>query len=216
MTSISIETLLAAYHLGIFPMADGADDPDIYWVEPERRGIFPLQSFHIPRKLAKTVRRMPFEVTVDHAFRRVMRACAAPRPGRRATWINRTILDLYTELHEAGFAHSIECWREGALVGGLYGVSFASVFCGESMFSTATDASKVALVHLVARLRAGGYTLLDAQFLTPHLASLGAIEIDRREYLEKLEAARGKEGDFYRLPFGLTGAAILQSITQTS
>src|SRR5690606_9623401 len=139
MSVISTETLLAAYHVGIFPMADSADDPNVYWVEPERRGIFPLDALHVPRSLAKTVRRMPFEVTIDRAFRRVMRECAASRPGRRATWINRTILDLCTELHEAGFARSIECWREGELVGGLLGVSFDSGFCGGSLRGKGTD-----------------------------------------------------------------------------
>lgn len=216
MTVISIETLLAAYSIGIFPMADSADATEIYWVEPERRGIFPLDAFHVPRRLARTVRQMPFEVTVNRDFRAVMRECAAPRAGRRSTWINRTIVDLFSELHYAGHAHSSECWQDGKLVGGLYGVAFDSVFCGESMFSRVRDASKVALVHLVARLIVGGFTLLDAQFITPHLASLGAIEIDRLDYLARLEAARGKKGDFYRLPVGLSGAEILQSITQTS
>ncbi len=216
MTVITIETLLAAYSVGIFPMADSASDPDIYWVEPEKRGIFPLHSFHVPRSLAKTVRQMPFDVTVDQDFRRVMRECAASRPGRHATWINRTILDLYAELHEAGYAHSVECWRAGELVGGLYGVAFKGVFCGESMFSRETDASKVALVHLVARLIRGGYAVLDAQFITPHLARFGAIEIDRREYLGLLREAQETDADFYSLPEGLSGSEILQSITQTS
>ncbi len=216
MTSLTADTILAAYRMGIFPMADSAEDDELFWVEPERRGIFPLDDFHVPKRLAKTIRRMPFEVTVNTAFRRVMRECAAPRGEDNGTWINDTILELYGELHDRGFAHSVECWKDGELVGGLYGVAFESVFCGESMFTRVTDASKIALVYLVARLIHGGYTLLDAQFITPHLTTFGAREISRAEYLVRLKNALQSEGNFYSLPAGLTGSEILQSITQTS
>ncbi|GLQ07051.1 leucyl/phenylalanyl-tRNA--protein transferase [Sneathiella chinensis] len=198
-------------------MSESRDDPEIFWVDPEWRGIFPLDDFHVPRKLAKTVRKTPYRVTVDKAFRQVMKECAAPAPGRPTTWINRTILDLYTELHLMGNAHSVEVWdHDGTLVGGLYGVSIASAFCGESMFSHATDSSKIALVHLVARLRAGGYILLDTQFITEHLATLGAVEISREEYHRRLNEALKRQADFYTLDDAATPDQILQSITQTS
>ena len=216
MISLSADLILSAYVNGVFPMSEARDDPDIFWVDPDKRGIFPLDQFHVPRSLAKTVRKMPFDVTIDRDFCGVMRACAAAAEGRDTTWINQTILDLYDELHDRGHAHSVECWQDGALVGGLYGVSFASVFCGESMFSRVTDASKVALVYLVARLIHGGYTLLDAQFLTPHLARFGAIEVDRERYHELLGDGLASKGDFYSLASGASGTDVLQSITQTS
>ena len=216
MTSLTAETILAAYRIGVFPMADGADDPDLYWVEPDRRGIFPLDKFHVPKRLARTIRKDPFKVTVDTAFRRVMQECATPRGDGGDTWINDIILERYCELHDMGYAHSVECWQEGVLVGGLYGIAFDSVFCGESMFTRVTDASKVALVYLVARLIRGGYTLLDAQFITPHLETFGAKEISRTEYLTRLKTALKSEGNFYSLGAGVTGSEILQSITQTS
>ncbi|WP_340151700.1 leucyl/phenylalanyl-tRNA--protein transferase [uncultured Sneathiella sp.] len=216
MASITAETILAAYRIGIFPMADSADDPSLFWVDPEMRGIFPLEKFHVPKRLAKTIRKDPFEVTVDRDFRGVMRACAAPRRDGGETWINPEILERYGELHELGYAHSVECWQNGELVGGLYGLAFDSVFCGESMFTRVTDASKVALVYLVARLIHGGYTLLDAQFLNPHLETFGAEEISRAEYQVRLQRGLQSLGDFYSLPEGLSGSDILQSITQTS
>ena len=216
MTSLTAETILAAYRIGVFPMADSADDPDLYWVEPGRRGIFPLDRFHVPKRLAKTIRKMPFTVTVDTAFRRVMGECALPRSDRGDTWINDVILERYGELHDMGYAHSVECWQEGELVGGLYGIAFESVFCGVSMFTRVTDASKIARVYLVARLIRGGYTLLDAQFITPHLATFGAEEISRLEYLSRLKKGLQSEGNFYSLGAGVTGSEILQSITQTS
>jgi len=216
MISLSADLVLSAYVNGVFPMSDARDDPDIFWVDPDMRGIFPLDKFHVSRSLAKTIRKKPFEVTIDQDFRTVMRECAASSEGRDNTWINETILDLYGELHDRGHAHSIECRQDGKLVGGLYGVSFASVFCGESMFSRVKDASKVALVHLVARLIHGGYTLLDTQFLTPHLASLGAIEVSREAYHTLLDEGLKAQGDFYSLSLGGTGTEILQSITQTS
>jgi len=187
------EILLRAYAEGLFPMAERRGDPTLYWVSPEKRGIFPLDTFHVPRRLARTVRSDRFIVTADAAFRDVMLACAAPAPGREETWINDEILRLYTALHAGGHAHSIECWQDGELVGGLYGVRLGAAFFGESMFSRARDASKVALVHLVDTLKRGGFTLLDTQFLTSHLASLGAVEVSRAEYLALLNQALNRE-----------------------
>ena len=170
-------------------MAERRDDPTLYWVSPEQRGILPLDSFHVPRRLARTVRSGRFSVTADRAFAQVMQGCAAPAPGREQSWINEEIFRLYTALAASGQAHSLECWREGALVGGLYGVQLGAAFFGESMFSAERDASKVALVHLVERLRRGGFVLLDTQFLTAHLAGFGAIEIARADYLVRLRGA---------------------------
>jgi leucyl/phenylalanyl-tRNA--protein transferase len=176
------ELLLRAYASGVFPMAERRDDLEIFWVEPKIRGIFPLDEFHISRSLAKRVKQQIFEIRFDSAFARVIAACALPRPGHPNTWINQTIEEAYIQLHEIGHAHSVECWQEGKLVGGLYGVSLGAAFFGESMFSLETDASKVALVHLVEHLRARSFKLLDAQFLTAHLKRFGAIEIPRDEY----------------------------------
>jgi len=183
------EIVLRAYAEGLFPMGESRDDPALYWVSPEERGIFPLETFRVAKRLARTVRSDAFTVSVDTAFRTVMEACAEPAEGREDTWINEEILSLYSALFESGYAHSVETRVDGILVGGLYGVHLGGAFFGESMFSRATDASKVALVHLVARLKAGGFKLLDTQFLTPHLASLGAIEIPRARYLAKLNEA---------------------------
>jgi leucyl/phenylalanyl-tRNA--protein transferase len=183
------DVLLRAYAEGLFPMAERRDDPTLYWVSPEQRGIIPLDAFHVPRRLARTMRAHPFSVTNDTAFGAVMRACAAPAPGREESWINDAILHLYGALHAGGHAHSVECWRDGELVGGLYGVSLGAAFFGESMFSRATDASKIALVHLVDLLRQGGFTLLDTQFLTGHLARFGAVEIPRAHYKLLLQDA---------------------------
>lgn len=191
--------LIRAYAAGVFPMAEQRDSDEVFWVEPRRRGILPLEGLHVPRSLAKTVRQDRFRVTVDTCFREVMKACAAPKPGREQTWINEGILDAYTALHERGFAHSVEAWQGGKLVGGLYGVSLGTAFFGESMFSRATDASKVALVHLAARLKIGGYTLLDTQFLTAHLAQFGTIEITRNEYRQRLRTALEAEADFFAI-----------------
>jgi len=211
--------LLKAYAIGVFPMAERRDAPDVVWVEPDRRGIIPLDGFHVPKSLARTLRRRPFEVTVDRAFERVMEGCAEPAHGRENTWINGTILRLYGELHRMGYAHSVECWRDGALVGGLYGVSLGAAFFGESMFSRVTDASKVALVHLVRRLDAGGYRLLDAQFITDHLARFGAIEIPRTTYRRLLDAAVSASADFYWLESAAEDGSpdgAVQSSTHTS
>ena len=187
------EILLRAYAEGLFPMAERRGDPTLYWVSPDSRGIIPLDAFHVPHRLARTVRSGRFTVTADHCFADVMRACAAPAPGREESWINDEILRLYTALHVGGHAHSIECWRDSALVGGLYGVRLGAAFFGESMFSRERDASKVALVALVDALRRGGFTLLDTQFITNHLARFGAIEIPRQQYLAKLHDALNRE-----------------------
>jgi leucyl/phenylalanyl-tRNA--protein transferase len=192
------EILLRAYAEGLFPMAERRGDPMLYWVSPEKRGIIPLSGFHVPQRLARTVRSGRFTVTSDQAFRDVMLACAAPAPGREESWINDEILRLYTALHAGGHAHSIECWQNGALVGGLYGVRLGAAFFGESMFSRERDASKVALVHLVDALRRGGFTLLDTQFITAHLARFGAIEIVRAQYLTLLNQALGREAVWVR------------------
>ena len=188
------ELLLQAYRAGIFPMSDSRDDPEVYWVEPRMRAILPLDGFHLSHSLARTLRRGRFRVTCNEAFDAVIDACAAPRAEAEDSWISLRIAESYRELHRHGHAHSIETWQAGpggteVLVGGLYGVGFDRVFCGESMFSRASDASKVALAWLVAALRRGGAELLDCQFTTPHLASLGAVEITQARYLEMLEAA---------------------------
>ena len=182
---------MLAYREGIFPMADSRDDPEIFWVEPRRRAILPLDGFHLSRSLARTLRRGRFAVTCNAAFDEVMNSCAAPRhDGDGESWISRRIAASYRRLHDLGQAHSIECWREGELVGGLYGVGFDRVFCGESMFSRERDASKVALAWLVAAMRQYRAELLDCQFMTPHLASLGAVEISQRRYHTLLKAAQ--------------------------
>lgn len=185
------ETLLLAYRSGIFPMADGRDDPEVFWVEPRQRAILPLDGFRCSKTLRKLLRRDGFRVTIDAAFTDVVSLCAAPRADHPDSWISFRIAASYRELHEAGHAHSIECWDGDTLVGGLYGVAFDRVFCGESMFSRADNASKVALAWLVALMRRGGYRLLDCQFMTDHLASLGAVELPQAEYLNLLAAARG-------------------------
>jgi leucyl/phenylalanyl-tRNA--protein transferase len=185
--------LLAAYAQGLFPMAERRDDPTLYWVSPELRGIIPLDGFHVPHRLARTARSGRFTVTSDKAFPRVMEECATAKPGREQTWINDEIMRLYSALAATGHAHSVECWRDGKLAGGLYGVMLGGAFFGESMFSNQTDASKVALVHLVQMLKAGGFTLLDTQFLTPHLATFGALEIPKAHYMLLLQDAMRRE-----------------------
>lgn len=187
------DILLRAYAQGLFPIAERRGDPMLYWVSPDKRGIIPLNEFHVPQRLARTVRAAPFTVTADHAFADVMRACAAPAPGREESWINDEILRLYTALHAGGHAHSIECWQDDLLVGGLYGVRLGGAFFGESMFSRARDASKVALVHLVDTLKRGGFVLLDTQFITAHLTQFGAVEIPRAQYLALLNQALSRE-----------------------
>ena len=189
-STIDPALLLAAYRVGVFPMADTREDPDIYWVEPRRRAILPLDGFRCSRSLARTLRRGRFTITCNAAFDRVIAECAAPRRETDETWISARIAQAYGELHRLGHAHSIECWQDGELVGGLYGVGFDRVFCGESMFSRVPDASKVALAWLVAALRMAGAQLLDCQFITSHLASLGAVEITQARYLKLLAAAQ--------------------------
>ena len=187
------EILLRAYAEGLFPMAERRSDSTLYWVSPEQRGILPLDGFHVPHRLARTMRSGAFTVTADQAFADVMLACAAPGAGRPETWINDEILRLYIALHAGGHAHSIECWQAGELVGGLYGVRLGAAFFGESMFSRRRDASKIALVALVDGLKRGGFVLLDTQFITAHLAQFGAIEIPRAQYLAKLAHALNHE-----------------------
>jgi leucyl/phenylalanyl-tRNA---protein transferase len=203
------DLLLRAYACGIFPMAESADDPALHWYEPKRRGVMPLDAFHIPRSLAKTVRADLFEIVADRDFDAVIAACAMPGKGRENTWINGTIRGLYGQLFARGHCHTIETYSEGRLVGGLYGVSLGRAFFGESMFHTQTDASKAALVHLVARLRRGGYQLLDAQFVTSHLQRFGAVEIDRTLYQRLLAQALAGEADPSTWTGGLDGAAAL-------
>lgn len=199
-SEITPEVLLRAYACGIFPMAESVDDPTLYWVEPELRGIIPLDGFRVASRLARTVRSDAFTVTVNRNFAAVINGCAAPQTGREDTWINRRIRDLYTNLSTMGHCHSVEVWQDGDLVGGLYGVSLGRAFFGESMFHRARDASKVALVHLVARLIAGGYTLLDTQFVTDHLRSFGAVEVPRLRYRTLLDQALNGTADFAALP----------------
>jgi len=190
------ELLLRAYAAGIFPMAQSRDDPELYWIDPEWRGVIPLDAFHVPRRLRRTVRQGRFEMTADKAFGEVVEACAESTRGRPDSWINDEIAAAYAELARLGHAHSVECWLKGKLVGGLYGVSLGGAFFGESMFSRERDASKVALVHLMARLRRGSYGLLDTQFITKHLEQFGAIEIPRDDYRQLLSAALEIEGRF--------------------
>jgi leucyl/phenylalanyl-tRNA---protein transferase len=186
---ITASMLLRAYACGIFPMADSADDPTLYWVEPRMRGVLPLDSFHVPRRLARTVRSDVYEIRSDTDFEAVIEGCAEPQPGRRFTWINAPIRRLYAELFRKGHVHTVEAWQEGTLVGGLYGLKLGGAFFGESMFSRQRDASKVALVHLVARMKIGRFSLLDTQFLTTHLEQFGGIEIPRDSYVRLLDAA---------------------------
>ena len=211
------DLLLRAYAIGIFPMAESRIDPELHWIDPDMRGILPLDGFHIPRKLRARIRRGVFTVRCDCAFQEVIEGCAEPAENRPDTWINPVIEQLYNELYDMGFAHSVECWQDGELVGGLYGVSLGAAFFGESMFSRATDASKVALAHLVLRLRKGGFQLLDTQFTTPHLSRFGVYEIPREDYRRLLAKAVSGQAEFY------SGAvseeeleAFLQSTTQTS
>ena len=196
MTTITPQVLLKAYTAGIFPMAESADDPALYWIEPDERGVIPLDRFHIPQSLRKVVRRKIFEIRVDTRFDAVIAACAEKTEARDVTWINHRITKLYMQLHKMGCCHSVECWQDDLLVGGLYGVRIGAVFFGESMFSRVTNASKVALVHLVARLNAGGFKLLDAQFLNPHIAQFGTYTVPKKEYRPILEEALDGNGDF--------------------
>ena len=229
LLEITPQVLLKAYACGIFPMAESADDPTLFWVEPEMRGVIPFDGFRIASRLARTVRADAFSVTVDTAFKAVIAGCAAPQPGRDDTWINKRIRDLYLGLHELGHCHSVEVWQAGELVGGLYGVALGGAFFGESMFSRVRDGSKMALVELVGRLRAGGFQVLDTQFLTEHLRRFGGVEIGRAEYLARLRRALATPAVFPLEPYpfwpsvvggavagGSVGSGSSQSITHTS
>jgi leucyl/phenylalanyl-tRNA---protein transferase len=216
MVALTPQMLLRAYALGVFPMAEGRDDPEIYWIDPEVRGILPLENFHLPRRLKRTIRQKPFEIRCDSDFEGVINGCAAPGPGRHDTWINNQIFHLNRQLFQMGFAHTVECWLDGALVGGLYGISVGGAFFGESMFSVERDASKVALVHLVVRLKLGGFLLLDTQFVTPHLQRFGALEISRAEYRQRLARAIAVPARFQGSISDEVVEGFLQSSTQTS
>lgn len=213
---LTTDLLLKAYASGLFPMAETAASKELYWVEPKLRGILPLEGVHVPRRLARTMKQTPYDVRVDTAFRDVMHQCAKPCANRKDTWINPEILRLYGELHDLGCAHSVECWSGRSLVGGLYGVRLGGAFFGESMFHRATDASKIALIYLVARLRVGGFHLLDTQFTTQHLEQFGVIEISQAAYQDRLMDALPIQGDFYRLSSDASPEVILQSVTQRS
>jgi leucyl/phenylalanyl-tRNA--protein transferase len=213
---ITPQVLLKAYSCGIFPMAESANDPTLYWIEPEERGVLPLDRVRVPKRLARTIRQEKFQVRVDTDFVGVLAGCAASRPGRRTTWINARIAELYAELFRMGHCHTIETWKDGRLVGGLYGVHLGGAFFGESMFSTERDASKVALVYLAARLIRGGFKLLDTQFVTDHLEQFGAIEISRPQFHKRLSEALKLNCGFHELPSGCSGSEVLQLVSQTS
>ena len=210
--SLTPELLLGAYAAGIFPMAESQDAPDVYWVEPQQRGIIPLDGFHISRSLARHMRKSDIKGTLNLAFEEVLDGCA----DRDETWINETIRDLMVALHDRGFAHSFEVWEDGDLAGGMYGVALGGAFFGESMFSRSTNGSKMVLAYAVDHLRRTGFTLFDTQFLTDHLASLGAIEIGRSDYKERLAAALDADADLYRVGVERDAQAVVQRITQTS
>lgn len=211
MSALSPEILLRAYAAGVFPMSESRDDPEVFWVDPRRRGVFPLDGFHISRSLAKRMRRTTWALSVDRDFAGVVRGCA----DRPSTWINDTIFDLYAALHAEGQAHSVELWEGPELIGGVYGVRLGGAFFGESMFSRRVDASKIALAALVDRLRVGGFTLFDTQFTTPHLESMGAVEIPRDSYHAQLESALTLTANFHALG-DTTPQAVVQRSTQTS
>lgn len=213
---ITPQILLNAYACGIFPMADSASDPGLFWMEPQLRGVLPLDDFHIAKSLRKTLRSEPFEIRIDHDFEAVIAACAQASELRPKTWISQRIQKLYCQLHALGHCHSVECWQNGELAGGLYGVRIGAAFFGESMFSRRNDASKVALVHLVHRLRLGGFRLLDTQYTTSHLLRFGAIEIPRRKYSKLLEQAVSAKADFHPYVGGATSDSILQFFSQIS
>lgn len=206
---ITPQVLLKAYACGLFPMAESADDPGLFWLEPERRGILPLDNFHLPKSLRKTIRQDVFEIRVSTDFQGVIDGCSSPLAGRSKTWINSEIRRLYGELFDMGYCHTVEAWQGDNLVGGLYGVSLNGAFFGESMFTMATDASKVCLAHLVARMITGGYTLLDTQFVTEHLSRFGTVEVPQADYNERLAEALKQEPDFYAFPTNATGAEVL-------
>jgi leucyl/phenylalanyl-tRNA--protein transferase len=216
LLEITPQVLLRAYACGIFPMAEAADDPQLYWIEPQERGVLPLDDIRIPKKLARTIRRTPFEIRVDTDFDGVIEGCAASRPGRRSTWINTQIRALYRELFAQGHCHTVEAWQNGRLVGGLYGVALGGAFFGESMFSYATDASKVCLIYLCARLIRGNFSLLDTQFVTDHLRQFGACEVDKTQFHAMLDAAIERVADFRWLPTDASPEDILGLIAKAA
>ncbi len=210
---ITPQVLLKAYTCGIFPMAESADDPALYWIEPQHRGILPLNAVHVPRRLTRTLLKSQFAIRIDTDIDGVIEGCAASRPGRRSTWINERIRGLYRDLFELGHCHTVEVWDQNVLVGGLYGVALNGAFFGESMFSYARDASKIALLHLAARLAYGGFMLLDTQFVTDHLRQFGTIELNREEFHRLLEKALDVEADFLRLPEDASASQVLAILT---
>jgi leucyl/phenylalanyl-tRNA---protein transferase len=215
-TEITPQVLLKAYACGIFPMAESADDPALYWIEPQQRGVIPIDGLSVHKRLARTVRQDRYQVRVDSDFDAVIASCAESREDRKSTWINGPIRDLYRALFDMGHCHSVETWLGDRLVGGLYGVHLRGAFFGESMFSRERDASKTALVHLVARLRFGGFHLLDTQFVTDHLRQFGAEEVSRAAFQDRLEAALTVAGDFNRLEPVVTGERALAIVEQSS
>jgi len=210
------DMLLNAYAHGIFPMAESAQSNDLFWVDPDERGVIPLNGFHMSKSLRKKMRSMPYEIRVDTNFLAVISACAAERSDSKDTWINDEIIEIYHDLFTAGHCHTVEVWSDGNLVGGLYGIALGGAFFGESMFHKARDASKIALANLVCRLNVGGFQLLDTQFITDHLRSMGAIEIPRAKYHMKLRNALQLDADFYRLDGGGMSELCLQSTSQIS
>ena len=214
--TITPQVLLKAYSCGIFPMAESADDPALYWIEPQHRGVLPLENVHFPRRLLRTVRSTPFTVKIDTNYDGVIDGCSAPRPGRTSTWINVRIRNLYRELFERGSCHTVEVWDGERLVGGLYGVALKGAFFGESMFSFERDASKIALVHLVGRLVTGGFRLLDTQFTTEHLRQFGTVELERDDFQAELEKALNIEAHFHALPADASGERVAALFAQSS
>ena len=215
-TRLSPDLLLAAYSLGIFPMAESASSKELFWFDPKRRGVLPLDEFHLPRRLRRTLRQSPAEIRIDHDFDAVIAGCSMPGKGREGTWINSEIRRVYRALFDQGACHTVEVYEDGELTGGLYGVSIGAAFFGESMFHRRTDASKIALVHLVARLKQGGFQLLDTQFITEHLKQFGAREIPRSAYRRMLKTAIAEQSDFYCLPTVTCSDVCLQFVSQTS
>lgn len=215
-TAIPPDELLKAYTLGYFPMARSRDAADVVWVLPDERGVLPLDKARAPRKLKRLLKAEPFEIRIDTAFSEVIAACAETTERREETWINDSIIEAYTELHYQKHAHSVECWKDGKLVGGLYGVALGAAFCGESMFSRQTNASKIALLYLIARLKVGGFQFIDAQFVNEHLVQFGLIAVPDADYQIALAKALQSKADFYAAPVQFPAMRVLQSITQTS
>ena len=216
LLEITPQVLLKAYACGIFPMAESADDPQLYWIEPQARGLLPLDSVIVPSRLRRTIRQTPYQVRINTAFDGIIEGCAASRPGRQTTWINTRIRNLYRDLHKLGYCHTVEVWDGARLVGGLYGVALGGAFFGESMFSDVCDASKIALVHLCARLIHGGFVMLDTQFVTDHLRQFGTIEVNRVEFHGQLDAALKVKADFLLLDENATPEQVLDIVKSAS